>query len=42
MLKDIPGYDGKYRINERGQVFRSDGVELKGNVNSYGYRVVGL
>lgn len=40
--KDIPGYEGLYRINENGQVFKANGQEMKGNINSYGYRVVSL
>jgi hypothetical protein len=42
MVKDIPGYDGRYRISSEGKVYRHDGAELRGNVNSYGYHVVSL
>jgi hypothetical protein len=38
-IKDIPGYEGLYRISDEGQVFRVGGAEMKGSVNSYGYRV---
>lgn len=41
-VKEIPDYGGMYYIREDGCVFRSDGYEMKGNVNSYGYRVVSL
>ena len=41
-IKDIPGYEGLYRISEDGRVFKTDGREMKGNYNSYGYRVVRL
>ncbi len=41
-VKEIPDYDGMYYIREDGCIFRSDGYEMKGNVNSYGYRVVSL
>lgn len=41
-IKDIPGYEGLYRISDDGAVFRADGVEMAGSVNSYGYRVVSL
>lgn len=40
--KDIAGYEGLYRIATDGTVMKRDGTVLKGNVNSYGYRVVSL
>ena len=42
MLKDIPGYEGVYRIRSDGKVFKADGMEMRGNINSYGYHVVSL
>lgn len=41
-VKDIPGYEGLYRISEDGQVFKFNGREMNGSINSYGYRVVSL
>ena len=40
--RDIPGYEGLYKIREDGVVIRNNGAELRGNINSYGYRVVRL
>jgi hypothetical protein len=41
--RDVVGYEGLYEVSNYGKVRRSDtGAELKGNINSYGYRVVRL
>lgn len=42
MIKPVVGYEGLYDVADDGRVFRRDGVELLGNINSYGYHVVGL
>lgn len=42
MKKCVQGYEGLYWIDEHGVITRRDGTELKGSVNSYGYRVVSL
>lgn len=41
-IKNIPDYNGLYYVREDGRVFKCDGREMKGNINSYGYRVVSL
>lgn len=42
-MRPIKGYEGIYEISETGRVFNCQtGQELKGNVNSYGYRVIAL
>ena len=40
--RDIPGYEGLYKIREDGVVIRKNGTVLHGSINSYGYRVVSL
>ena len=42
-MAQIKGYEGFYEIYEDGRIINSlTGRELRGNVNSYGYRVVRL
>lgn len=41
--KDIPGYEGLYRISKSGEALNAKtGCILHGNVNSHGYRVISL
>lgn len=41
--RDAVGYEGLYEVSNYGKVRRIDtGAELRGNINSYGYRVVRL
>ncbi|MDR2044886.1 MAG: hypothetical protein LBQ15_11110 [Clostridium sp.] len=43
MWKQIDGYEGIYLINSDGTIFNSTTLRiLRGNVNSWGYVVVGL
>jgi hypothetical protein len=40
-LTDIPGYNGKYKINKKGQVYsKKHNIFLKPNLNQYGYSSV--
>lgn len=42
-MAQIKGYEGLYEIFPNGVIINSQtGWELQGNINSYGYRVVGL
>lgn len=42
-MAQIKGYEGLYEIYENGKIVNlQTGNELKGNINSYGYRVVRL
>ena len=43
MMTPIKGYEGLYEISDNGVIHNlKTGNELRGNVNSYGYRVVRL
>ena len=38
----VKGFEGLYEVSDRGRIKRVGGDFLKGNINSYGYRVVKL
>lgn len=40
--RPVVGYEGLYGVSNYGEVRKTDGTPMKGNINSYGYRVVGL
>ena len=40
--KPVAGYEGIYEVIDYGNVRKTNGKEIRGNVNSYGYRVVRL
>ena len=40
--KPVAGYEGIYEVSDYGNIRKTNGKEMRGNVNSYGYRVVRL
>lgn len=40
--RPVSDYEGLYEVSNYGEVRRTDGTMMQGNINSYGYRVVRL
>lgn len=40
--RSIIDYEGLYEVSNYGEVRKTDGTMMRGNINSYGYRVVSL
>lgn len=40
--RPVSGFEGLYEVSNYGEVRKTDGTPMKGNINSYGYHVVSL